>query len=129
MTIGAVVPGDIVTDFQRAGLYGDPLMGTNFKNAMYDESTWTYNRTFDLAPAVAGSTGSLYLVLDGVKMAAAVTLNGVPLGETADQFLRYTFDVTKLVRPTGNVLLVTFYSTHDPKNWEGRYMACSGPQD
>jgi hypothetical protein len=31
-------------------------------------------------------------------MAASVTLNGAPVGDTIDQFLRYTFDVSTLLK-------------------------------
>ena len=129
VTVGAIVPGDIITDFQRAGLYGDPLLERNFKNAIYDSSLWTYSRTFDVDASVSASGGAVYLVFDGIKMASSIELNGVALGDTADQFLRYRYDVTSSLKPTGNVLTVTFYPTHDDRNVEGRYMACSGKWD
>ena len=34
---------------------------------------------------------STLLVLEGVKMGASVLLNGMPLGNATDQFVRYTF--------------------------------------
>lgn len=82
----------------------------------WDRYTWNYTLSF--TPQLpAGSTA--YLVFDGslhrlcvlceysitvssicagVKMAASVTLNGAPVGDTIDQFLRYTFDVSTLLK-------------------------------
>ena len=41
-------------------------------------------------------------MLDGVKMAAGVWLNGVYLGTMQDQFLRVTFPVRALLAPAGS---------------------------
>lgn len=63
------------------------------------------------------------LVFDGIKMGANITLNGQPVGTAVDQFLRYQFDVTKLLKSGTNELSVTFDFEIDVG---GRYMACTG---
>ena len=63
-------------------------------------------RTFD-APQRADRTE---LVFEGITYAAEVTLNGTPLG-TMLPYVEYRFDVTSLVRPTGNELLVALEDT------------------
>lgn len=58
-------------------------------------------RRFDLD--VSG--GRLFLFFEGITYHAAVTLNGVPLGEMLP-YSEYEFEVTGIVRPQGNELLV-----------------------
>lgn len=62
-------------------------------------------------------------------MAAEVWLNGVYLGYTADQFLRYSYPAVQYLKPTGNTLVVSFPTSGDQRNIEGRWMACSGGWD
>ena len=132
-TLPARVPGDLLTDLQLGGVIGDPLYELNFKQQNADgvppwdtKAPWTYTTTsFDVPPGFAG----WWLVLDGVKMVADVQLNGVPLGYTADQFLRYNYDVTAHLKPTGNVLSLTFTDSSDDRLDEERWMSCSGGWD
>ena len=131
--IRATVPGDIVTDLQVAGLVGDPLYEVNWIRdaGVWANNAWTYSKSFavsaaDIATINAG--GDVWLVLDGAKMSSYVSVNGVTVGTTSDQYLRYTFSLkgASLV-VGGNALAVTF----DPANQttEGRWMACSGGWD
>jgi hypothetical protein len=62
-------------------------------------------------------------------MVSEAYLNGVFLGFTADQFLRYSFDVSSALKATGNVLTVVFTQFNDPRNSEERWMSCSGGWD
>ena len=100
------MPGDILTDMQRAGRVGDPYWNTTWRDpdfiTAWNKGTWRYTKSFAtpapaLAPASADSradsstAGSYLLVLDGVRMGAMVSLNGQFLGNASNQFLRYTF--------------------------------------
>lgn len=58
-------------------------------------------RLFDLD----GTGSRIYLQLDGITYAAAVTLNGRLLGDMLP-YSEYRWDVTDLVKPEGNELLV-----------------------
>lgn len=70
------------------------------------------------------AAAEVLLVLDGVKMGSAVELNGHALGNTTNQHLRYTFEVSALLEKSGsNTLEVSFL--RDIAN-SGRFMACSG---
>ena len=126
------MPGDVLSDLAAAGVIGDPLAGENFRGAAWD-ATWTYSVTFDLDDAMAlaalGPGALVALVLDSVKMGAWVWLNGRFLGAVADQFLRYEFDVSAMLQPTDNELLVTFPPSNHPLNDEARWIACSGAWD
>lgn len=136
LRVAASVPGDLITDLEAGGVIGDPLFELSFRgNATspsavggvpWDATNFTYSAAFTLAADVAASP-TVSLVFEGVKMVADVALNGVALGYTADQFLRYTFDVTAAVlRTSANTLTVTFPTGADARNVERRWMACSG---
>jgi beta-mannosidase len=135
--IRATVPGDLITDLQMAGMIGDPLYEMNWKNySLWDANVWTYTQTFTLTPgelaAIASGSGDTLLVFDGVKMSSSMTLNGVPLGKTTNQFLRYTFSLaaanTAGAKVAGtNTLTVSFDSSD--QTTEGRFAACSGGWD
>ena len=135
------VPGDLITDLQAASLVGDPLFELNFKNAtMWDHYTWTYSTTFRIAAPVLErlrSAGSgVLLVFDGVKMGAVVKVDGIVLGQTTDQFLRYTFPLSRSLLSTSDInnsgqagthsLTVEFSPSID---CDGRWMGCSGGWD
>ena len=127
--IGATVPGDLITDLQRAGLVGDPWTNTNFLDqaAAWDRpGRWRYRHQFKLPPSLAGS--SRVLVLDGVKMGARVELDGQLLGVATDQFLRYTFPIlaATTTATTTRVLTVTFDRSIEVL---GRFMGSTGGWD
>eukprot|EP00937_MAST-01D_sp_MAST-1D-sp2_P000903 g903.t1 len=125
----ASVPGELITDLETSGGYGDPLFHLNWRNSSYDGGGWSYSATFD-APARAAAPGTdMLLVFDSVKMGAVVTLNGARLGVVQNQFLRYNFSVGHLLRPAGNALSVAFAPSTDALNFEGRFQACSGGWD
>lgn len=110
--LNVTVPGDILTDLQRAKRVPDPYWNTTWREpdfiAAWNEGIWTYTKTFDApagSKAIAGA-GDTLLVLDGVRNGAMVSLNGVALFNATDQFLRYTRPVT--LKSSGNVLSLAF---------------------
>lgn len=124
--IPASVPGDVVTDLEKAGAIGNPLLDDNFiRDAPAWNRTWTLRTSF----SVDSDAARIALVFDGVKMGATVKLNHVILGVARDQFLRYAFDLrnisTDLLRGTNKLELV-----FDPAlDVRGRFAACSGGWD
>ena len=136
-TIGAIVPGDLTSDLQRASVIGDPLYDLNFvpqnvpafPTPVWDASNWTYVKSFDVGPAVVDGVSQVWLTFEGVKMAADVWLNGQHVGFTNDQWMRYSWDVMALLKPAGNELKLDFGTSKDERNNEARYMACSGGWD
>jgi beta-galactosidase/beta-glucuronidase len=143
VSIGGVVPGDLLTDLQRAGVIGDPLYENNFvaydaqgvvQPPLWERTNFTYSTTFTLDArlrALAGSGGEILLQLDGIKMAAEVFLNGASLGVAANQFLRTTAPVAALLRDgaAANNLSVVFLPSRSDANNNARFMACSGGWD
>jgi hypothetical protein len=131
--VGATVPGDVISDLQRAGVIGDP----NFElNWLTESPAWwrpfTLSNSFDVAAAavdaVEAGASQMLLVFDGVKMAATVSVNGAVVGHATNQFLRYSFPLAPgMLRAGANTISVAF----DPadQTTEGRFMACSGGWD
>lgn len=137
VTIGATVPGDLITDLQVAGLIGDPLYDLNWmSNTFWDAGNWSYWTNFDLSPALlqqAQAGAAVWLVFDSLKMAGDVFVNGQHVMEFADQFLRYNVSLGSLtsgvVKATGNTLQVVFTTSADTRNFDGRWMGCTGGWD
>ena len=70
--VAATVPGDALTDLQRAGLLSDPLYENTFvtNTSLWQLRWWRYSRRFVLDGAADADAS---LVLDGVKMGARVS--------------------------------------------------------
>ena len=140
--IPASVPGDIITDLQRAGKIPDPYWNTSWREASFiaawNTGSWQYRKTFPTPTNGAGG-GEVLLTFDGVFMGATLELNGQRLTTTtepllgnvsgaADQFLRYSFPVAQLLRGGAgagdNVLTATFgvlQTNVDPGTSRGRF--------
>jgi beta-mannosidase len=133
VAVPSTVPGDLVSDLARAGVIGDPVFDVNWRDqsgVWAREGGWSFTRAFDYSRSASSS--SVLLVLDGVKMAADVYLNGVRVSKDglADQHLRYEFPVTSVLRPTANNITIHIpLPSNDKRNDEGRYAACSGGWD
>jgi hypothetical protein len=130
--IRGTVPGDLVTDLQVAGLARDPLYELNWiEDAhLWANNAWTYKKSFTVSAADIASLatgGDFLIVFDGAKMSSNVNVNGVSVGDTTNQYLRYTFSIKDSVKVGDNLLSVTF----DPlvQTTEGRWAACTGGWD
>eukprot|EP01052_Picozoa_sp_SAG31_P009847 SAG31_NODE_527_length_14452_cov_4.274925_1_plen_264_part_00 len=71
LPIAASVPGDILTDLQRAGVTGDPYWNQTWLDPKYiakwNSGCWSYTKQF--ATPQAGQEGQeVLLILDGIKM-------------------------------------------------------------
>lgn len=140
IVVPASVPGDLLTDLQTAGEIGDPLYELNWLNSsLWEEPVWTYSTEFQLehqtltalraARAGAGAS-AIYLVFDGIKMGATVSVNNHTLGQVTDQFRRYLFELNSTTLDTSigasNTLSVAFDSSIEVG---GRFMSCTGGWD
>lgn len=130
--IRGTVPGDLVTDLQVAGLARDPLYELNWiEDAhLWANNAWTYKKTFTVSAAEVASLatgGDFLIVFDGAKMSSSVYVNGVSVGNTTNQYLRYSLSIKDSLKVGENLLSVTF----DPivQTTEGRWMACTGGWD
>ncbi len=100
------VPGDIHPALQAAGRIPDPFWSLNCEECEWTgRRDWWHRRAFKVP---RGFRGSRYdIVLDGVDTYATVYVNGVEVGETANMFRQYRFDITPHLRPgeTNTVLI------------------------
>jgi beta-galactosidase len=67
------------------------------------EKAWSYRRHFDLPE---DATGRIFLDFEAANVTATVTLNGQRLGRHFGGCLPFSFEITDVVKPTGNVLAV-----------------------
>jgi hypothetical protein len=133
LRVAATVPGDVISDLQRAGVVPDPYFETAFRD---NRTLWAPERAWTLAaanvslpPPGAAPGSSLLLVLESVKSGARVSFNGVALGEATNQFVRYVFELpAAAVRaaPGANAVAVAFDGSLE---LSGRFMPCSGSWD
>ena len=80
ISITATVPGDLITDLERAGKIGDPLYERNFKSVLWDATNWTYTTQFETSPDLLdtiSTSGHAYLVLDGNHLRLLLVLLSV----------------------------------------------------
>jgi hypothetical protein len=134
-TVGTV-PGDLISDLEAAGLVGDPYFENNFLNSsLWSGRLWSYTKTFTL-PSAAADDDAL-LVFEGIKMGALIHIDGALVGNTTNQFRRYTFslpavDTTKggSSDPMAVARQHTVRVTLDPRiDVKGRFMGCTGGWD
>ena len=129
LAVPATVPGDLVTDLQRAGVVGNPLFNTNFQNSTaWSGGTWTFSKVFALPAQMQGPGVSVLLVFDGIKMGATVMVNGHMLGNTTNQHRRWVYPLGSAVLGEAASHTVTVVFDHAITT-EGRYMDCSGGWD
>jgi hypothetical protein len=151
--LSSSVPGDLLSDLMKSGVIQDPYYDRNFltqrrvwmgplapgsKNTTSSEGeertrTWIYSAFFEV-DSYKG-TRHLALVAESIKMGAIIQLNGVEIGVTNDQFLRYIFDLPNNALERGTWLSETS-QLHEIKirfdptiSTNGRFMACSGGWD
>jgi beta-mannosidase len=104
--VPATVPGEVHTDLLAAGAIPDPFDGDNETLLQWIGWTdWSYSLIFDWQP---GTEARHDLVAEGLDTFATITLNGAEVGRTANQHRSYRFDITSLLRPGSNELVVDF---------------------
>jgi beta-mannosidase len=104
------VPGSVHVDLLRAGRIPDPFVEDAEKRVQWvAERDWVYRKTFEVDRAL-WEEGRIALVCDGLDTLAEVRLNGRVLGETANMFRQYEWEVTSLLREGSNDLAITFHS-------------------
>ncbi|MDP4508812.1 glycoside hydrolase family 2 protein [Nonomuraea turcica] len=108
--VAATVPGCVHTDLLAAGIIDDPYLDDHeHRLAWIGRTEWTYRTTFAWSPDEHERTD---LVCEGLDTVAAIELNGVRVGSTANQHRSYRFPVRHLLRDGDNELTVTFGSAY-----------------
>ncbi len=106
--IPAQVPGTVHTDLQAVGLIPDPFYDRNEQAVQWvAHNDWRYETVFDL-PEEWLKKDNLFLVFEGLDTVADIYLNGKLLGNAANMFRTFRYEVRRFVRARDNVLQVVF---------------------
>jgi len=101
----ARVPGDVHMDLMRAGVIKDPLFGENAKSCEWmEDKDWWYSRTFTVDQDFIQD--HVELCFEGLDTIADVWLNGQYLGRSMNALVPWTVDVTNVIKPGENMLVV-----------------------
>ncbi|MBQ9761304.1 MAG: hypothetical protein IJW16_08155 [Clostridia bacterium] len=100
----ATVPGMAQLELSRLGIIPEDIyMGMNItETEKYEDWEWWYEREFD----VPTEHERAYLVFRGVDCFAEYFLNGEKIGESANMFIPYEFDVANLLKVGKNTITV-----------------------
>jgi beta-mannosidase len=106
----ANVPGGVHTDLLALSRIPDPFVGDNEKRvAWVAEADWDYHYQFAADPKLLRQP-HIWLVCDGLDTLAKVSLNGRKLGQSANMFRQYRWDVKALLKASDNGLHIVFDS-------------------
>ncbi len=112
-TIDSAVPGEIHLDLMRAGEMQDPSVGTNSRKDRWPERfSWWYHRTFT-PPAGFTNQDRQELVFGSLSYYAQIFLNGKLVGSNKNSLVPYRIDVTTLLKPGENDLVVRLTSGYE----------------
>jgi hypothetical protein len=104
----ATVPGTVLTTLVDNGVYAEPLYGENNRPDKIPETLaradWWYRNVFVVPPAYTGK--NIWLNFDGINYEAEVWVNGKSVGTICGAFIRGIFDITSLVEPAKQAVLV-----------------------
>ncbi|GFN78881.1 beta-mannosidase [Plakobranchus ocellatus] len=104
------VPGTPYTTLLEQGLIKNPLYRDNDVSlAWIGRTNWTYSLDFTVPDDVV-SASCATLVFDGLDTIATISLNGKKVGEANNMFLRWDYDISRMLQKNGNSLRVDFTS-------------------
>jgi beta-mannosidase len=99
------VPGDVHLDMVAAGVINEPLFGKNAEACKWMENKdWWYSTSFTVPNEFIEER--VELDFEGLDTHADVWLNGFYLGHSMNALVPWIIDVTKIVRPGENLLVV-----------------------
>ncbi len=107
--IAAEVPGEVHLDLMRAGRIPDPYYDLNHQQMreMENDEFW-YRRSFDVPADFVGE--KLELTFEALDCFATVWLNGQMAGESSNALVPRKFEVTGLIKPGANEIVVRLAS-------------------
>ncbi len=102
------VPSSIYSSLIEAGLIDRADIDANPADYVHISDTpWIYRKRFDADPDLL-SCSRVDLVFEGLDTIANIWLNDKLIGKTDNMFIPHRFDITGLLRPQNNRLLVRF---------------------
>lgn len=105
-SIDGIVPGTVFAAYVAAGKEEEPSYADNIYNideTPYNIAHW-YRTSFDRPMQAEGKR--TILTFEGVNRSAVVYFNGVKLGTIKGHVLKVRYDVTDLMKDTGNFIAV-----------------------
>ncbi|MDC0434916.1 glycoside hydrolase family 2 protein [bacterium] len=106
------IPGDVHSALLAAGQIDEPYYRDNeFGVDWVNQHSWCISRRFTTDSEI--SARHKILILEGVDCIATISLNGIVVGHTDNQFVRYAFEVTDTLLDNENELQITFAVARD----------------
>jgi beta-mannosidase len=111
--IDAVVPGDTHSALIAAGMMPDPYQGMNERDVQWvGREDWAWTRELTVPPALLAEE-RVELSFDCLDTIAEVFVNGKAAGRADNMFVRWRFDVKRLLVPGRNTLRVLLRSAEN----------------
>ena len=102
------VPSSIFSSLISAGQIKQTDIDTHPERFSWvSEKPWVYRKKFD-SPSELLACDRAQLVFDGLDTIAKIWLNGKLIAKTNNMFIPFRFDVTTVLKPRNNSLLVKF---------------------
>ena len=127
--IEAAVPGTFFVDYVNAGLEPDPDYGDN----IYRTDRTKYNRrhvyrtVFDVPGKYLKEHNAAWLNFDGINRSGIIYLNGHELGRLRGMMMRGRFDISDIVRSSGNELTVYVDVPNQKRHPEEKFANMASP--
>jgi beta-mannosidase len=103
--VKATVPGNVELDLYNSGIVKNPEVGNNIYDLRkYEAYQWWYSRNFESPQLAEGERAEL--VFEGLDCFATIWINNQKLGETDNMLIAHRFDVTDLLKTSGNTLAI-----------------------
>lgn len=104
----ATVPGTIHTDLLNNKIIDDPFYSNNeLRMDWIPECDWLYQTKFDFK---GNLKNNIDLVFEGLDTITEIYLNNIRLGGTDNMFVKYRYNVKKILKAKSNELKVLFKS-------------------
>ncbi len=125
----ATVPGDIHSDLVKAGVIPDPYYSDNANVCSWvAEQDWIYEKEFNVTENMLKN--KICIVFNGIDTYSEILVNGKPVGNTENMFIRYSFEVNDLIVKGKNTLTVRLKSIKEAAKQfpEEGYFGCFNVQ-
>jgi beta-mannosidase len=109
LEMNAQVPGHVHLDLEREKIIPEMFWRDNAEKCQWVEHwDWTYSHTFQVEEVFKGKW--FVLEFGGLDTFATISLNGEEIGRTANMLIPHRFEVSHLLKPGDNHLMVHFDS-------------------
>lgn len=122
----AQVPGDVHPPLIESGRIPDPFLGLNTEKCEWTaHADWWHVKETQVPASFEGK--DIFVIFDGIDTFSTIYVNGKKVGETANMFLRYEFNISEHVKVgEKNIIAVCIHGTKEiiEARDTSKYMAC-----